>query len=41
MEVVPNPDATLPADADIVLIGIAEAEERFLEIYGKSGAANG
>ncbi len=37
IEVVPNPSAALPADADIVLIGTAEAEERFLEIYGKSG----
>ncbi len=38
IEVVPNPFAVLPADADIVLIGTAEAEECFLEIYGKSGA---
>ena len=41
MEVVPNPSATMPADADIVLIGTAEAEERFLEVYGKGGAASG
>jgi voltage-gated potassium channel len=41
IEVVPNPSATLPADADMVLIGIAAAEELFLEIYGKSNAANG
>lgn len=34
-------EVRVPADADIVLIGTAEAEERFLEIYGKSGAANG
>ena len=33
-EVVPNPSATFPAEADIVLIGTALAEERFLEIYG-------
>ncbi|NIN12489.1 MAG: potassium channel protein, partial [Gemmatimonadales bacterium] len=39
MEVVPNPSQTLPADADIVLIGTAEAEERFLQLYVK-GAAN-
>lgn len=37
IEVVPNPSAALPADGHIVLIGSAEAEERFLEIYGKSG----
>ncbi len=36
-EVVPSAAAELPADADIVLIGTAEAEECFLEIYGKSG----
>ena len=41
MEVVPNPSATLPADADIVLIGTEKMEERFLEFYGKSGPANG
>lgn len=37
MEVVPNSSETLPAGADIVLIGTAQAEERFLEIYGKGG----
>jgi Trk K+ transport system NAD-binding subunit len=36
MEVVPSPGATLPADADVVLIGTVEAEARFLELYGKS-----
>ncbi len=41
MEVVPSPSLTLTADADIVLIGTAEAEERFLELYGKRAAANG
>ena len=41
MEVIPNPSEALPADADIVLIGTAEAEEHFLELYGKGGAANG
>jgi len=35
MEVVPNPSAVLSANADIVLIGTAEMEERFLELYGK------
>jgi voltage-gated potassium channel len=40
IEVVPNPSATLPADADIVLIGTADSEERFFEIYGKSCAKN-
>ena len=35
VEVVPDPTETLPADADLVLIGTAEAEERFLELYGK------
>ena len=40
-EVIPNPSEALPADADIVLIGTAEAEEHFLELYGKGGAANG
>jgi Trk K+ transport system NAD-binding subunit len=39
MEVIPNPSAQLPADADIVLIGTAEAEEAFLERYGKGEAA--
>ena len=33
-EVVPNSLVTFPAEADIVLIGTALAEERFLEIYG-------
>ncbi len=40
MEVVPNPGDTLPTQGRIVLIGTAEAEERFLEIYGKSPTAN-
>ena len=34
MEVVPNPTETLSPDADIVLIGTAEAEEHFLKLYG-------
>jgi K+/H+ antiporter YhaU regulatory subunit KhtT len=38
IEVVPSPFAALPTDGHIVLIGSAEAEERFLEIYGKNGA---
>jgi Trk K+ transport system NAD-binding subunit len=39
MEVVPNPAEVLPAEADIVLIGTVEAEDRFLDLYGKSNAA--
>jgi Trk K+ transport system NAD-binding subunit len=38
IEVIPSPFAALPTDGHIVLIGSAEAEERFLEIYGKNGA---
>jgi Trk K+ transport system NAD-binding subunit len=41
MEVIPSPSQTLPADADIVLIGTAEAEESFLELYMKGEVANG
>jgi Trk K+ transport system NAD-binding subunit len=41
MEVVPDPFETLPSDADIVLIGTARAEGRFLELYGKAGATRG
>jgi Trk K+ transport system NAD-binding subunit len=41
MEVVPDPYETLPSDADIVLIGTAKAEGRFLELYGKAGATRG
>lgn len=41
VQVVPDAFAKLPAGADIVLIGTAEAEERFLETYGGSGAAGG
>ncbi len=33
-EVIPNPFETMPADAEIVLIGTVDAEERFLERYG-------
>jgi Trk K+ transport system NAD-binding subunit len=33
MEIAPNPSQILPADADIVIIGTAEAEERFLELH--------
>jgi len=35
MEVVPNPSETLSPNADIVLIGTAEAEELFLKLYAK------
>ena len=41
MEVIPDPFETLPSDADIVLIGTAKAEGRFLELYGKAGATRG
>ena len=34
-KVVPNPSAILPTGAKILLIGSAEAEEHFLELYGK------
>ncbi len=33
-EVVPSASAVLPAGTDVVLIGTAEAEESFLELYG-------
>ncbi|MBD3299171.1 MAG: potassium channel protein [candidate division Zixibacteria bacterium] len=36
-EVIPDPFTRLPAEADIVLIGGAEAEERFLELYAEGG----
>jgi Trk K+ transport system NAD-binding subunit len=36
MEVVPNPSETLSPDADIVLIGTAEAEEHFLKLYARN-----
>lgn len=39
VQVVPDAFAKLPAGADIALIGTAEAEQRFLETYGGSGAA--
>jgi len=39
-EVIPNPSETLPTDADIVLIGTVEAEERFLSVYEKGETAN-
>jgi voltage-gated potassium channel len=41
IETVPDPFTTLPADAEIVLIGTAEAEDRFLELCRESGATNG
>jgi len=34
MQVVPDPSATLPADAEIVLIGTDESEKKFLDLYG-------
>jgi voltage-gated potassium channel len=33
MEIAPNPSQILPADGNIVMIGTAEAEEKFLELY--------
>jgi len=41
IKVVPDPLATLPADAEIVLIGTAEAEDRFLELYREAESPNG
>ncbi len=35
MEVVSDPSCALEADADLLLIGTDEAEEQFLELYGK------
>jgi len=40
IKVVPDPLATLPPDAEIVLIGTAEAENRFLELYREADATN-
>ncbi|MGV7224181.1 MAG: potassium channel family protein [Nitrospinales bacterium] len=39
MEIAPNPSLVFPTDAEIVLIGTAEAEECFLELY-KTGLIN-
>jgi Trk K+ transport system NAD-binding subunit len=42
MEMVPGPAAQLPGDGDILLIGTAEAEERFLELWvDRKGPATG
>jgi voltage-gated potassium channel len=41
IKAVPDPLATLPPDAEIVLIGTAEAENRFLELYREADATNG
>jgi hypothetical protein len=41
MEIVPDPLKTLPSDADMLLIGSAEAEGRFLELYGEVEANRG
>jgi voltage-gated potassium channel len=35
MEINPDPYRPLPADVKLVLIGASEAEDRFLERYGK------
>jgi Trk K+ transport system NAD-binding subunit len=40
IEIAPNPSQTLPAEADIVMIGTAEAEECFLELLSTESAAN-
>ena len=40
-EVGPDPSAVLPADSEIVLIGTAEAEELFLDTFGRDGLATG
>jgi Trk K+ transport system NAD-binding subunit len=34
MEIVPRPTQTLPADADILMIGTTEAEDNFLALWG-------
>ncbi len=39
MEVVPNPAVTLSPEAEIVLIGTAEAEDCFLATYMDGRAA--
>ena len=40
MEVVPGPTAQFPDSADILMIGTADAEERFLELWsGREGPA--
>ena len=41
MQVVPDPSATLPPDAEIVLIGTDESEQKFLELYGSDAEAQG
>ena len=41
MEVVPNPAKVLDSEADIVLIGTAESEQRFLDLYGRAGPGSG
>ncbi len=41
MKVIPDPAQVLPADAEIVLIGTVEAENRFLELFGDRGTSRG
>jgi Trk K+ transport system NAD-binding subunit len=41
IKIVPDPLATLPPEAEILLIGTAEAEDRFLELYGDDEPNNG
>ena len=38
-EIGPDPSVVLPADGEIVLIGTAEAEQHFLELYGNGSTA--
>jgi Trk K+ transport system NAD-binding subunit len=40
-EIGPSPAATLPAEANIVLIATNESQQRFLEIYGNRKEASG
>lgn len=41
MEVAPDPNQTLPANADILLIGTADSEGKFLDLYGKDVVKSG
>ncbi len=41
IKVVADPLVVLPADAEILLIGTADAEDRFLELYGEAKAEEG
>ena len=41
MQIVPDPTAPIPADADLLLVGSIDSEEAFLERYYESGRNNG